>query len=115
MRDYRAFPGLTTVACDFMLGLIIFAALLAGVGLCNGHDVIGFSAHAHGVAWPPELTAIDREVAMELRETQTILQHAPALIALALAFSSLTALNLWFVRHLSRVYARARQRKQWKG
>lgn len=109
MSPKRAFPGATRVAFDFLLGLGLFAFLTA---LACGGDIAGLSAAAADMAWPPEFAAFDVALPPALQQTRPAAQHLPALITLGLAFATTFALNMWFARHVSRVYVVARHSGQ---
>lgn len=111
MAGKRIVPGLKTVACDFTLSLAVFIALIAAAATHCGADVIGFSALASELPWPPDLSSFDLPippefVAMQLPDPA---DHVPALLALAVSAAASTALNLWFIRHLRRAYIRNRR------
>lgn len=103
---------------DVAMGLVVFSAIvLSGViGTSNPGSLIASSAHAGLLEEEPvpdvQLGA-DRQLVALHGIQRPIQQHARqdamALTSLALAFSLLFALNLWFARHLRQLHARNRR------
>jgi hypothetical protein len=82
------FKDFARIARDFLLGASVFVLAM-----------LALSADAPDVAWT--LEPVYRETD---RET--------ALVILGLVFSSIVVINLWFFRHVRRVYAIPRRRRR---
>ena len=102
----RARGRLVRGARDFAIGLAVYAFIVAGVGYLSAGTIdpdylFSSKAHAamHGVAFA-------KFEADQIATTATDARQAT--IILGLAFATLTAFNLAFLRHLRRVYASPR-------
>jgi len=99
---------------DFLIGLALFSGVaLSGVldvcqgGVCQG-GLFASSAHARMFTPEPKSDPGDRS---SIEPTSPAGQPTLALASLAVAFATLTALNLWFARHICRVHASYRRRR----
>lgn len=104
---------------DFLAGLVLFVTIAAaGVGERTpaGTSWLAGAAHAQRLieieapadpSLQPFLVSSVRAAPMADGRRQL-----PALVSLAVAFSMLIALNMWFARHVRRVHAAARRRRR---
>lgn len=105
MSPKRAYPGASRFGLDFLLALGLFAAVAL---LACGGDMGAGSAHAADMAWPPVFAHYDAPLPLAL-QPQRSAELLSATIAVGVAFATAFALNLWFIRHISRVYVAARR------
>jgi hypothetical protein len=105
---------LTRLLKDFLIGLSVFALVLlaaAAEGSGGAWSVLAEVANAGEIASSEvidTLDMIDAQLALSepvYRDTD----RGTAILILALVFSSIVAFNLWFFRHLRRVYAPSRR------
>jgi hypothetical protein len=96
------------IARDFVLGIFVYALLLTGATLLPQKDAGGRS-HVFATSAHASVHAVVAGPAAEATKAANRDQGSrEATFILGLAFASLTALNLAFLRHLRRVYASPR-------
>lgn len=110
MMQHKLARRFARPARDFMFGMVLFLAIAVSgvVRTSSSSGLIASSAYAglleEEPAAQPQFGA-ERQVVAPL----DMRQQAMALASLALAFSTLFAMNLWFARHLRRVHATQRR------
>lgn len=117
MSKARLTRRLVRPVADFALGLALFGALVASgvVDWSTPGGLIAGSAHA---GWleeiPKAIAGIERAVELagtRIEPAASTLHHWLTVMSLALAFASMFAVNMWFIRHLRRVRTGSRSRR----
>lgn len=111
------------IARDSLIALAVFGLLVAIVGWNNTpispvprSDVLATGTNAsqfvHGEPYMPEATAaINAVLSLPQVDTRALLQPTDRSVTVAIlasVFAAIIAFNLWFLRHLGRVYASSR-------
>jgi hypothetical protein len=106
----RQEPKQARLLKDFLIGLAVIALVLVAAfadGARGPWSMLAEVAHAAEIASSEvadTMEMIDAELALS-EPVYRGTDRGTAILILALVFSSIVAFNLWFFRHLRRVYA----------
>ena len=122
-RRNRASSRLGTIACDCAVALALFGLLLAVIGWTatplqpmTPGDMLAAGASPEqivtsGAIMPAGGAAIEAALPLPHLDAGSFLQPTDRVVVagvLASIFAAIIAFNLWFLRHLGRVYASSR-------